>query len=104
MKLSLSLNWIKSSRDVTELNVCRSRRCRAFGTWNGWITKTFDYINRVTNAFAFGLRGYVDTLSPLIAMHLLDRSCMIVDFCFGINAFPNSGIRAMSMRRCYMHK
>ena len=46
-KLSLGLNWIKSSRDVTELNVCRLRRCRAFGTWIGWIMKTFDYINRV---------------------------------------------------------
>ena len=30
------------------------------------------------NASAFGLRGYVDTLSPLVAMHLLDRSCVIV--------------------------
>ena len=46
-KLYLGLNWIKSSRDVTELNVCRSWRCRAFGTWIGWIAKTFDYINRV---------------------------------------------------------
>ena len=30
------------------------------------------------NASASGLRGYVDTLSPLIAMHLLDWSCVIV--------------------------
>ena len=30
-KLSFGLSWIKSTRDVTELNVCRSRRCRAFG-------------------------------------------------------------------------
>ena len=50
-ELSLGLNWIKSSRDVTELNVCRSRRCRAFGTWIGWIVKMFDYINRVTKRF-----------------------------------------------------
>ena len=48
MKLSLVLNWIKTSRDVAELNVCRSRRCRAFGTWIGWIAKMLDYINRVT--------------------------------------------------------
>ncbi|VAI47508.1 unnamed protein product [Triticum turgidum subsp. durum] len=53
MKLSLGLNWIKSSRDVTELNVCRSRRCHAFGTWIGWIAKTFDYINRITKCFRF---------------------------------------------------
>ena len=30
------------------------------------------------DAYAFGLRGYVDTLSPLVAMHLVDRFCMIV--------------------------
>ena len=35
---------------------------------------------RCANASAFGLRGYVDTLSPLVAMHLLDRSCVIVGF------------------------
>uniref|UniRef100_M8CEJ5 Polygalacturonase n=1 Tax=Aegilops tauschii TaxID=37682 RepID=M8CEJ5_AEGTA len=48
-----NLSWIKSTRDVTKLNVCRSRRCRAFGTWIGWIAKTFDYINRVTKRFRF---------------------------------------------------
>ena len=46
-KLSLGLNWIKSTRDVTELNVCRSRRCRTFGARIDQIVKTFDYINRV---------------------------------------------------------
>ena len=30
------------------------------------------------NASAFSLRGYVDTLSPLVAMLLLDRSCVII--------------------------
>ena len=35
---------------------------------------------RCANASAFGLRGYVDTLSPLVAMHLLDRSFVIVEF------------------------
>ena len=29
---------------------------------------------RCANASAFGLQGYVDTLSPLVAMHNLDRS------------------------------
>ena len=37
----------RSSRDVIELNVCRTRRCRPFGTWIGRIMKTYDYINRV---------------------------------------------------------
>ena len=30
------------------------------------------------NASAFGLRGYMDTLSLLVAMHHLGRSCVIV--------------------------
>ena len=30
------------------------------------------------NAFAFGLRVYVDILSPLVSMHHLDGSCMCV--------------------------
>ena len=46
-KLSLGLNWIKSSRDVTELNVCRSWRCRTFGARIGRIVKTYDYIDHI---------------------------------------------------------
>ena len=60
--------------------------------------------SRYLNASAFGLRGYVDTLSLLVAMHHLDRSCVIVGFFFEITAFPNSSIQARSMRRCYMHE
>ena len=37
---------------------------------------------------AFGLRGYVDTLSPLVAMHPLDRSCGIVGKFFEILCSP----------------
>ena len=37
---------------------------------------------RCHNASAFGLRGYMDTLSSLVAMLLLDRSSMIVGFFF----------------------
>ena len=45
----------------------------------GRIVKTYDYINRVViNLPHNGLRGYVDTLSPLVSMHLLDRSCVVV--------------------------
>ena len=40
------------------------------------------------NASAFGLRGYVDTLSPLIAMLLLDRSCVIISKFFEILRSP----------------
>ena len=40
------------------------------------------------NASAFGLRGYVDTLSHLVAMHLLDISCVIVGNFFEIMRSP----------------
>ena len=43
---------------------------------------------RCANASAFDLRGYVDTLSPLVAMHLLDRSCVSVGFFFKILRSP----------------
>ena len=47
--------------------------------------------------------GTWTTLSPLIAMHHLDRSCVIVGI-FLKYYVPNSGIQAMSTRRCYMHE
>ena len=28
---------------IIELNVCRTRRCRTFGTWIGWIGKKYNY-------------------------------------------------------------
>ena len=40
------------------------------------------------NTSAFGLQGYVDTLSPLVAMHHIDRSCMIVGNFFEILRSP----------------
>ena len=40
------------------------------------------------NASAFGLRGYVDKLSPLVAMLLLDRSCVILGKNFEILHSP----------------
>ena len=43
---------------------------------------------RCANASAFGLRGYVDILSLLIAMLLLDRSCVIVGNFFEILCSP----------------
>ena len=57
---------------------------------------------RCANASAFGLRGYVDTLSPLVAMHHM--ILRVRRNFFEITTFPNSGIRARFMRRCYMHE
>ena len=49
----------------------------------GWIAKTFNYINRVK--LTLRLLVYEGTWThspPLVAMHLLDGSCVIVDFFF----------------------
>ena len=64
MKFSLDLNWIKSTRDVIELNVCLTRRCRGFGTWIGRIVKTYDYINRVDKTLPLSVYKGTWTHSP----------------------------------------
>ena len=48
-ELSLEAQLDRSSRDIIEMNVCRTRRCRAFGTWIGWIVKTYDYFHYVVS-------------------------------------------------------
>ena len=67
----------------------------------GWIAKMFDYINRVKLMLLHSVYESTWTDSPLlIAMHLLDRSCVIVGNFLKLHAtFSNSGIRARSMRR-----
>ena len=69
-KLSLGLNWIKSTRDVIELNVCGTRRCRTFGTWIGWTAKKFDYINCIVKRFRLRSMGVRRHTLPLVAMHI----------------------------------
>ena len=47
----------------------------------GWITKTFDYINRVNLTLPLSVYDGTWTHSlPFVAMHLLDRSCVSIDF------------------------
>ena len=72
-----------------------------FSTWIGWIVKMFDYINRVNLTLPLSVYKGTWTHSPrLVAMHLLDRSCVIVGIFLKLHAtFPNSGIRARFMRR-----
>ena len=44
-----------------------------------WITKTFDYINRFNLTLLLSVyEGTWTHSSPLVSMHILDRSCMIV--------------------------
>ena len=95
------LDW--RSWGVIELNVCWTRRCRAFSTWIGRIVKMYDYINRIVLTLPLSVYEGTWTHSPpLIAMHLLDRSCVIIGNFLKLHAtFPNNGIRARSMRRCY---
>ena len=63
--------------------------------------KTFDYINRIKQTLPLLVYEGTWTHSPpLVAMHLLDRSCVGVGIFWKLYAtFPNSGIRARSMRR-----
>ena len=76
-KLSLNTRLDQSSRDVIELNMCRTRRCRAFGTWISRIVKTYDYINRVVITLPLTVyEGTWTTLSPLVAMHHHDLACV----------------------------
>ena len=49
-----------------------------FGAWIVRSRRRSTTSTALLNASAFGLRGYMDTLSPLIAMLHLDRSCVIV--------------------------
>ena len=67
----------------------------------GWIAMTFDNINCVKLTLPLSLYEGTWTHSPpLVAMHLLDRSCVIVGIFLKLHAtFPYSGIRARSMRR-----
>ena len=54
----------------------------------GWIVKTFDYINRVNLTLPLSVYEGMWTHSPpLVAMHLLDRSCVIVGFFFEIACY-----------------
>ena len=66
----------REGEDVIELNVCRTRRCRAFGTWIGRIVKTYDYINRVDKRFRLAIFKGMKIHSPLVAMHHHDLACV----------------------------
>ena len=65
-----------------------------FITWIGWIVKMFDYINHVNLTLPVSVyKGTWTHSPPLVAMHLLDRSCVSVGNFSKLHAtFPNSGI------------
>ena len=67
------------------------------------IVKTYDYINRVVIMLPFFVYEgtWTHSLLSLLCITMILRVRRIF---FEITAFPNSGIRARSMRRCYMHE
>ena len=57
----------------------------------GWNEKKFDYINRVVTLPLSVYEGTWAHSPPLVAMHLLDRSCVIIGFFLKLHAtFPNN--------------
>ena len=76
MKLSLNTRLDRSSRDVIELNVCRTSEVPCVRYLIGRIVKTYDYINRVMSTLPLSVyEGTWTTLSPLVAMHHHDLAC-----------------------------
>ena len=75
-KLSLNTRLDRSSRDVIELNVCRTLEVPYVRYLIGRIVKTYDYINRVVLTLPLSVyEGTWITLSPLVAMHHHDLAC-----------------------------
>ena len=58
----------------------------------GWIAKTLYYINRIKLTLPLSVYEGTWTHSPpLVAMHLLDRSCVIIGIFLKLHAtFPNT--------------
>ena len=89
-------------RDVSELNVCWTRSCRAFGTWSVEARRSSTTSTTLRNASAYGLRGYVDTLPPSLLCISMDRSLRVLrKNLFSMQRFPTVSSRARSMRRWY---
>ena len=102
-ELTLVLNWIKSTRDIIELNMCGTRRYRTFGTWIGWIAKTFDYINRVTKRFRLAIFKGMKIHSPL-SLLCITMILHVHRIFLKILRSPTVASKPGFMRRCYMHE
>src|SRR3954463_2520390 len=83
----------REGEDIIEPNVCRTRRCRAFGARIGRIVKTFDYINRVDITLPLQSTRVRRQHSPLSLLCITMILRVRRNF-FKITTFPNSGIRA----------
>ena len=82
--------------------MCWTRSCRTFSTWSIGSWRSLTTSAALLNVSAYGIRGYVDTLSPSLLCISMHRSCVCVELFFVFHAtFANSGIRARSMCRWY---
>ena len=67
------------------------------------IVKTYDYINRVVLGFRIRSTRVRRQYSPL-SLLCNNMILRVRRNFFEITTFPNNGIRARFMRRCYMHE
>ena len=65
--------------------------------------KVYDYINRVDKRFRLVIFKGMKIHSPL-SLLCITMILRVRRIFFEITVFPNSGIRARSKRRCYMHE
>ena len=90
-KLSLNTRLDRSSRDVIELNVCRTSEVPYVRYLIGRIVKTYDYINRVVLTLPLSVYEGTWTHSPLSLLCITMILRVRRNF-FEITTFPNSGI------------
>ena len=68
----------------------------------GWIATTFDYINHVKLTLPLSVYEGTWTHSPpLVAMHLLDRSGVIIGIFLKLHATPPAIITLLSSKMTY---
>ena len=80
--------WIKKAEDVIELNVCWTRRWRTFGARSVGTRRSLTTSTALSNTSAYGLRGYVDTLSPSLLCISMDISLHVRRLFFSMQRSP----------------
>ena len=102
-ELSLDTRLDRSLRGVIELYVCKNSEVSCFQCLIGQAVKTYDYINRVVLTLPLSVYEGTWTRSPL-SLLCITMILRVRRIFFEITTFPNSGIRARFMCRCYMHE
>ena len=89
MELSLDTRLDRSSRDVIELNLCRTSEVPCVRYLIGRIVKTYDYINRVVPTLPLSVYEGTWTHSPLSLLCITMILRVRRNF-FEITTFANS--------------